>query len=157
GLLNHGCEVHVVHLVGHLMETQLDPTGGAILRSSMEAMGVNVHLEKLTCEVLGEDRVTGLGFKDGTTLDCDMVVVAAGIKPKAEIGSRCGLTVKRAVVVDDHMRSVDDPDIYAVGECAEHRGRVYGLVAPLWEQAKVFAEHITGRHDAVYHGSKLAT
>jgi nitrite reductase (NADH) large subunit len=157
GLLNHGCEVHVVHLAGHLMEMQLDTSGGAILRSSMEAMGVNVHLKKLTSEVLGEDRVTGLGFKDGTTLDCDMVVVAAGIRPNSEIGLRCGLTVERAIVVDNHMRSVADSDVYVVGECAQHRGRVYGLVAPLWEQAKVFAEHITGRHEAAYHGSKLAT
>jgi nitrite reductase [NAD(P)H] large subunit len=158
GLLNHGCEVHVVHLLGHLMETQLDPTGGAILKSTMEAMGVKVHLGKLTSAVLGEDEVTGLAFKDGTTLDCDMVVVAAGIRPNAEIGARCGLTVGRAIVVDDHMRSVADPDVYAVGECAEHRGRVYGLVAPLWDQAKVFAEHISGRNpDAAYNGSKLAT
>ena len=140
------------------MEMQLDPTGGAILRSSMEAMGVNVHLQKLTTEVLGEDRVTGLAFKDGTTLDCDMVVVSAGIKPNAEIGLRCGLTVERAIVVDNHMRSVDDPNVYVVGECAQHRGRVYGLVAPLWEQAKVFADHITEhKPDAAYHGSKLAT
>ena len=158
GLLNHGCEVHVVHLAGHLMEMQLDPTGGSILRSSMQAMGVNVHLQKLTTEVLGEDRVRGLAFKDGTTLDCDMVVVSAGIKPNAEIGLRCGLTVERAIVVDNHMRSVSDPNVYAVGECAQHRGRVYGLVAPLWEQAKVFADHITGhRPEAAYHGSKLAT
>jgi nitrite reductase (NADH) large subunit len=139
------------------LEIQLDTTGGAILRSSMEAMGVNVHLTKLTSEVLGEERVTGLGFKDGTTLDCDMVVVAAGIRPNSEIGLRCGLTVERAIVVDNHMRSVTDSDVYVVGECAQHHGRVYGLVAPLWEQAKVFAEHITGRNDAAYHGSKLAT
>jgi nitrite reductase (NADH) large subunit len=158
GLLNHGCEVHVVHLAGHLMEMQLDTTGGAILRSSMEAMGVNVHLKKLTSEVLGEDTVTGLGFKDGTTLDCDMVVVSAGIRPNSEIGLRCGLTVERAIVVDNHMRSVSDPNVYVVGECAQHRGRVYGLVAPLWEQAKVFADHVTGHNpDAAYHGSKLAT
>jgi nitrite reductase (NADH) large subunit len=79
---------------------------------------------------------------------------ASGLK----IGARCGLTVGRAIVVEDHMRSVADPDVYAVGECAEHRGRVYGLVAPLWEQAKVFADHITGRNpDATYVGSKLAT
>ncbi len=158
GLLNHGCEVHVVHLAGHLMEMQLDPTGGSILRASMQAMGVNVHLQKLTTEVLGEDRVTGLTFKDGTTLDCDMVVVSAGIKPNAEIGLRCGLSVERAIVVDNHMRSVSDPNVYVVGECAQHRGRVYGLVAPLWEQAKVFADHVTGhKPDAAYHGSKLAT
>jgi nitrite reductase (NADH) large subunit len=158
GLLNHGCEVHVVHLAGHLMEMQLDTTGGSILRSSMQAMGVNVHLQKMTTEVLGEDCVTGLAFKDGTTLDCDMVVVSAGIKPNAEIGLRCGLSVERAIVVDNHMRSVSDTNVYVVGECAQHRGRVYGLVAPLWEQAKVFADHVTGaKPEAAYHGSKLAT
>ena len=158
GLLNHGCEVHVVHLAKHLMEAQLDAEGGAILKAQMETMGVFVHLSKLTTAVLGEERVTGLAFKDGTTLDCDMVVVSAGIKPNAEIGMRAGLTVERAIVTDNHMRSVDDRNIYVVGECAQHRGRVYGLVAPLWEQARVFAEHVTGfNRDAQYHGSKLAT
>jgi nitrite reductase (NADH) large subunit len=158
GLLNHGCEVHVVHLSGHLMDAQLDPTGGAILKEAMEAMGINIHLRASTAEVLGETRVTGLRFKDDTTLDCDMLVVAAGIRPNAEIGTRAGLTVQRAIVVDDHMRAEDDPHVYVVGECAQHRGMVYGLVAPLWEQAKVFADHITGRNtQAAYHGSKLAT
>ncbi|MBB5696128.1 nitrite reductase large subunit NirB [Muricoccus pecuniae] len=158
GLMNHGCEVHVVHLAGHLMEQQLDFTGGTILKSGMERMGIAVHLQKSTTEILGEGRVTGLAFKDGTTLDCDLLVVAAGIRPNAEIGHRAGLTVERAIVVDDHMRSVDDRTIYVVGECAQHRGRVYGLVAPLWDQAKVFADHLTGRNiDAAYHGSKLAT
>lgn len=158
GLLTHDCEVHVVHLAAHLMEMQLDAPGGAMLKTSMERMGVNVHLEKSTSEVLGEDCVTGLAFNDGSTLDCDMLVIAAGIRPNAEIGRRAGLTVERAIVVDNHMRSVDDPDVYVVGECAQHRGRVYGLVAPLWEQGKVFADHITQRNlDAAYHGSKLAT
>jgi nitrite reductase (NADH) large subunit len=158
GLANHGCEVHVVHLAPHLMEQQLDPTGGAILRTTIERLGLQVHLEKSTTAVLGENHVAGLAFKDGTTLDCDMLVVSAGIKPNSELGVTCGLTVERAIVVDDHMRSVDDPDVYVVGECAQHRGRVYGLVAPLWEQAKVFADHITGRQPrAAYHGSKLAT
>jgi nitrite reductase (NADH) large subunit len=87
-----------------------------------------------------------------------MVVISAGIRPNAEIGMRCGLTVERAIVVDNHMRAVDDMNIYVVGECAQHRGQVYGLVAPLWDQAKVFAEHITERNlQAAYHGSKLAT
>jgi nitrite reductase (NADH) large subunit len=158
GLLNHGCEVHVVHLGGHLMDMQLDGPAGAILRAQMEAMGVTVHLKKLTAAILGDDHVTGLTFKDGSTLDCDLVVISAGIKPNAEIGLRAGLTVERAIVTDNHMRSVDDRNIYVVGECAQHRGRVYGLVAPLWEQAKVFADHITGiNRDAQYHGSKLAT
>ena len=159
GLMNHGCEVHVIHLGKHLMDAQLDSIGGAILRTTMEKMGVVIHLEKSTTEILGGDgAVTGLAFKDGTSLDCDMVVISAGIKPNAEIGHSAGLTVERAIVVDNHMRSVDDMNVYIVGECAQHRGKVYGLVAPLWEQAKVFAEHLTKHNlDAAYHGSKLAT
>ena len=88
-----------------------------------------------------------------------MVVVSAGIRPNAEIGTRAGLTVERAIVVDNHMRSVDDLNVYVVGECAQHRGKVYGLVAPLWDQAKVFADHVTGTNTAgrTIIGSKLAT
>ncbi len=158
GLMNHGCEVHVVHLGKHLMEAQLDTAGGGILRTAMEAMGVRIHLGMSTTAILGEDRVTGLAFKDGTTLDCDMVVVSAGIRANVEIGRECGLSVERAILVDDAMRSVDDPAVYVVGECAQHRGRVYGLVAPLWEQARVFADHVTGVDpDSAYTGSKLAT
>jgi nitrite reductase (NADH) large subunit len=158
GLLNHGCEVHVVHIGKHLMEAQLDATAGAILKAQMEAMGVHVHLGRATTAILGDGAVTGLAFKDGATLDCDMVVISAGIRPNAEIGTRAGLTVERAIVTDNHMRSVDDRNVYAVGECAQHRGKVYGLVAPLWEQARVFADHVTGiNRDAQYHGSKLAT
>jgi nitrite reductase (NADH) large subunit len=158
GLLNHGCEVHVIHLGGHLMDVQLDTTGGLMLRTAMEAMGVKVHLAASTTAVLGGDHVTGLQFKDGSELACDMLVVAAGIRPNKEIGVRAGLTVERAIVTDDHMRSVDDINVYVVGECAQHRGRVYGLVAPLWDQARVFADHITNvNRKAAYHGSKLAT
>ncbi len=158
GLINYGVEVHVIHLAGHLMNQQLDPAAGAILKSIMEKMGVHVHTEKAASRVLGDDSVTGLEFKDGTALDCDMVVISTGIKPNAEIGAECGLTVERAIVTDNQMRSVDDPDVYVVGECAQHRGRVYGLVAPLWEMGTVLADHITGRNlDAAYHGSKIAT
>lgn len=160
GLLNHGCDVHVIHLGQHLMEAQLDQPASAMLRKGMEKMGVTVHLARSTTEVRhdADGRVSGLAFKDGTTLDCDLVVVSAGIRPNVEIGRQAGLTVERAIVVDDHMRAVDDRRVYVVGECAQHRGRVYGLVAPLWEQAKVFAEHVTDTNlDAAYHGSKLAT
>lgn len=158
GLLKYGVEVHVIHIAGHLMENQLDSIGGGILRSTMEKMGVHIHLQKATTTILGDEEVTGLAFKDGTTLNCDMVVISAGIRPNSEIGRECGLTVERAIVVDDQMRSVDDPDIYVVGECAQHRGRVYGLVAPLWEQGQVLADHITGHNTrAAYQGSKLAT
>ena len=158
GLLNHGCEVHLAHIGKHLMEAQLDGQAGAMLRRAMEKMGVQIHLQALTETILGEERVTGVAFKDGSTLDCEMIVVAAGIRPNAEIGRSAGLTVERAIVVDNHMRSVDDSNIYVVGECAQHRGKVYGLVAPLWDQAKVFADQITqANRDAAYHGSKLAT
>ncbi len=157
GLMNHGCEVHVIHQSAHLMNAQLDGQGGAILRRTMEAMGIAIHLEKRTEAVLGDERVAGLRFKDGSTLACDMLVVAAGIRPNAEIAQRAGLTVERAIVVDNHMRCVDDRSVFVVGECAQHRGQVYGLVAPLWEQARVFADQVTGRNiDAAYHGSKLA-
>ena len=158
GLINYGVEVHVIHLSSHLMNQQLDPAAGAILKGMMEKMGVHVHTEKATTRILGDDSVTGLEFKDGTTLDCDMVVISTGIKPNAELGAACGLTVERAIVTDNQMRSVDDPNVYVVGECAQHRGRVYGLVAPLWEMGAVLADHITGRNpNAAYHGSKIAT
>lgn len=157
GLINHGVEVHVIHLLGHLMEQQLDPQAGAILKHTIEAMDIRVHLKKLTKAVLGDNEVTGLAFEDGSTLECDMIVIATGITPNSEMGSRWGLTTERGIVVDDQLRT-SDPDIYAVGECAQHRGRVYGLVAPLWEQAKVLADHITGADcEAAYEGSKIAT
>ena len=158
GLMTHGCNVTIVHLGKHLMDQQLDTTSGAMLQTAMEKMGITVLTETSTTEVLGAEKVEGLKFKDGTSIDCELLVVAAGIRPNSEIGTRAGLTVERAIVVDNHMRSVDDMNVYVVGECAQHRGMVYGLVAPLWDQAKVFADHITERNrDAAYHGSKLAT
>ena len=157
GLLTHGVEVHVVEAGPHLMGQQLDAQGGRILARTLREMGIGVHCGAATVAVTGEDRVTGLEFRDGTVLDCDMVVVAAGIRPNAELAAECGLAVERAVVVDDQMRTAD-PHVYAVGECAEHRSQVYGLVAPLWEQAEVLADHITGVDPgAAYEGSKLAT
>jgi nitrite reductase (NADH) large subunit len=158
GLLNFGCEVSVVHLAPHLMNQQLDRPAGDMLRKQMETMGVKVLLERSTVEILGQDWISGLKFKDESVLPSDMLVVAAGIKPNTELAVRCGLTVERAIVVDNHMRAADDHDIYVVGECAQHRGMVYGLVAPLWEQAKVLADHITGKNrSAAYFGSKLST
>jgi nitrite reductase (NADH) large subunit len=158
GLLSHGCEVHVVHISGSLMNQQLDAPGSAILRAIMQEMGVHVHLGKNTAAVMGDEAVTGLRFKDGSTLDCGMIVVSAGIQANSELALKCGLTVERGIVVDNHMRSPDDFNVYVVGECAQHQGKVYGLVAPLWEQAKVLADHITGKDTtAGYYGSKLAT
>jgi NAD(P)H-nitrite reductase large subunit/predicted pyridoxine 5'-phosphate oxidase superfamily flavin-nucleotide-binding protein len=158
GLQSLGLEVHVMHRSPHLMNQQLDSAAGAILKTLMEKRGVRVHLGADTRAVLGDERVSGLEFKNGETLDCDLVVFATGIKPNSEIASRAGLTVERAIVVDNQMRTVEDPRIYAVGECVQHRGQTYGLVAPIWEQAKVLADHITGTNSkAAYHGSKVAT
>lgn len=158
GLMQHGAQVEVIHRSGTLMNQQLDAVGGDILKGVIEKMGLGVRLHHDTEAILGDDMVTGLQFRDGSVLECDMVVISCGITPNAELGRDCGLTTERAVVVDDQMRSINDADIYVVGECAQHRGKVYGLVAPLWEQGVVLADHLTGRNPkAAYHGSKLAT
>jgi len=158
GLQSLGLEVHVMHRATHLMNQQLDPAAGAILRSLVEEKGIRVHLGADSAEVLGDERVSGLKFKNGETQECELVVFATGIKPNAEIATQCGLTVQLAIVVNNQMRSDDDPHIYAVGECVQHRGKTYGLVAPIWEQAKVLADHITGTNSsALYYGSKVAT
>ena len=147
-----GCESHVVHLAPHLMEMQLDSMGGGILKKTIEGMDIKVHVSKSTSEVLGDDKVTGLAFKDGSTLPCDLVIVAAGIRPNSEIGTRAGLTVERAIVVNDHMLSVDDMNVYVVGECAQHRGQAsMASWHHLWDQAKVFAEHVTRRRIGTRH------
>jgi nitrite reductase (NADH) large subunit len=159
GLQNRGLAVDVVHSPATLMNAQLDGAAGAILRRSVENIGIGVLTEKRTERVLSQDgSVSGLVFADGSQIDCDMIVVSAGIRPNVGLAQRAGLTVERAIVVDDHMRSIDDDNIYIVGECAQHRGQVYGLVAPLWEQAAVLADHVTGTDPrAVYQGSRMAT
>lgn len=160
GLQNRGLHVEVVHAGQVLMNAQLDDMGGAILRRSVEALGILVHTSKRTTEVRTDEngRLAGIVFSDGSSIECDMLVIAAGIRPNVGLAQRSGLTVERAIVVDDHMRSIDDDHIYVVGECAQHRGQVYGLVAPLWEQAGVLADHLTGAdRTASYHGSRTAT
>ncbi len=158
GLLNRGIEVHVVHLMPHLMDMQLDPPAGAVLKKTLERLGVHPHLEKMTTTILGNGHVTGLAFKDGSTLDCDMVVISAGIRPNVALAKQAGITVERGIVVNDDLSCHNVPDIYAIGECAQHRGQVYGLVAPLWEQAQSLAERLTNHNpQAIYQGSQIAT
>ena len=158
GLMNRGLEVDVIHLMGWLMDTQLDSLSGQLLQQSLEELGVRFHLEKLTTAVLGNGHVTGLQFKDGGTLDCDMVVISAGIRPNVDLARMAGLHVRRGILVNDGLTCRNDQDIYAIGECAEHRSQVYGLVAPLWEQARVLAERLTGRNaDSAYAGSRVST
>jgi nitrite reductase (NADH) large subunit len=158
GLVNLGLDTHVIHLMPHLMEVQLDQQAGAVLRQSMEQMGVTVHLEKSTTTVLGNGHVTGLQLKDGDRLDCELVVISAGIRPNVQLARDAGLMVERGIVVDDTMGCAGDTDVFAVGECAQHRGMVYGLVAPLWEQTAVLADRLSGRNrSATYVGSKVST
>ena len=155
GLQVQGCRVTVVHLLDTLMERQLDTSGGAYLRSKIEALGVNVLLERSTRAVLGNGTVTGIEFNDGTTLDADLVVIAAGIRPNVELGRKAGLAVNRGIVVNDFMET-SAPDIFAVGECTEHNGVCYGLVAPLFEQGKVLAATMTGNKGPTYTGTVQA-
>ncbi|MGI8815828.1 MAG: nitrite reductase large subunit NirB [Pseudonocardia sp.] len=159
GLRQNGLEVHVVQGGPALMNQQLDEEAGAILRRVLERkLGIHVHTGHRPTAIRSTGSVAGVVLGDGSTIDADMVVVTAGIRPNVGLGVVSGLTVERAIVVDDQMRSVDDTDIYVVGECAQHRGQVYGLVAPLWEQAAVLADHITGADlEAAYHGSRNAT
>ncbi|WP_409332365.1 nitrite reductase large subunit NirB [Trujillonella humicola] len=156
-LQGHGLQVELVHAMPWLMNAQLDAEAGAILRKSVEELGIIVHLDVLASEVLGADHVEGVLLEDGRRLDCDLLVVAAGVRPHTDVAVRSGLEVERAIVVDDQLRT-DDPDVYAIGECAQHRGSVYGLVAPAWEHAKVLADVLTGTDPtAEYTGSRTAT
>ena len=158
GLLNQGLDVHVVHLMSHVMDAQLDRAAGAVLQRRLDEMGFRVHFAKLTTGVLGNGHVTGVAFKDGATLECDMVVISAGIRPNVELAARSGLHVNRGIVVGDDLGCTNAPGVYAVGECAEHRGQLYGLVAPIWEQTEVLADRLSGRHsNALYFGSRTST
>ncbi len=157
GLLNLGLNVHLVHALPHLMNVQLDEPASAILQASIEKMGVKLWLNKMTTAVQGYEHTTGLLFNDGSTLDCDMVIISAGIRPNVELAKQAGLTVEAGIVVSDDL-CTSIPDVYAVGECAQHRGITYGLVAPLWEQARCLAERLTNEtSQVVYKGSRIST
>ncbi|HZZ35385.1 MAG TPA: FAD-dependent oxidoreductase, partial [Caulobacteraceae bacterium] len=156
GLARRGMPATVVHLLDVLMERQLDASAGFLLTQAMAERGVETVLEGQSEEILGRDgRVCGLKLKDGRVLDCDILVMAVGIRPNTALAAAAGLTVGRGVVVDDALRT-SDPDILAVGECVEHRGQCYGLVAPIWEMCRALAETLTGE-DGVYEGSMLST
>jgi nitrite reductase (NADH) large subunit len=152
GLQVQGCDVTVLHLMSTLMERQLDPDGGYYLVGKMEELGIRVLLQRTTTAVLGNGHVEGVALSDDSCLEADLVVVAAGIRPNVELAYKAGLHVNRGIVVNDHMET-SSPDIFAVGECVEHRGVCYGLVAPLFEQGKVLAATITGNKGPMYTGT----
>ena len=156
GLLRQGMEVTVVHLVETLMERQLDAPAAAILQDSLEARGLKFCKPARTEAILGEDRVRAVRLAGGDELPADLVVMAVGIRPNIALARAAGLHCERGIVVNDTLQTYD-PRIYAVGECVQHRGRTYGLVAPLFEQAKVCANHLAELGYLRYTGSVTST
>jgi nitrite reductase (NADH) large subunit len=152
GVAAQGCAVTVVHLMDRLMERQLDHPAAALLRPAMEELGVEVLLERQTEAILGSDRVEGLRFADGGEIECDLVVISIGIRPQVSLAKAARIEVDRGILVDDEMRT-SAPSVWAVGECAEHRGTVYGLVAPIHEQTAVAAASLLGSCEEPYEGS----
>jgi nitrite reductase (NADH) large subunit len=156
GLKRRGMEVTVVHLLDSLMERQLDKVAGELLKASLEQRGLNFKMPAKTVELIGKNRVTGIRFDDGSELNADLVVMAAGIRPNIELAQQANLRCERGVLVDDSMQTYD-PSIYAVGECVQHRKLTYGLVAPLWDQARVCAIHLAEVGVSYYRGSITST
>ncbi len=156
GFLNLGMQVDVVHIVDTVMERQLDRTASKMLQEALEAQGMNFLLEKQSAEILGDKRVSGLKFKDGSVAKADLVVMAVGIRPNVELARKAGIEVNPGILVNDYLET-SVPNIYAVGECAMHRGVAYGLVAPLYEQGAVLAKHLAGVETAPYEGSVVYT
>ena len=157
GLALRGMKVSVVHLMPNLMERQLDAAAGYLLKGAMESRGVEVCVKANTKAIIAENgKVAGVQLEDGRTLPADLVVMAVGIRPNAALGKAAGLNVNRGILVDDEM-GTSDPHIFSVGECVEHRGQCYGLVAPLFEMAKVVAARLTDDPAPRYEGSFLST
>ena len=144
GIAAQGCAVTVVHLLDRLMERQLDAGASALLAPALLGLDIDVEFERNTQQIIGPDRAHGLRFTDGSELHADLVVVSIGIRPETELARSMGIVCDRGIVVDDAMRT-SLPGVLAVGECAQHRGIVYGLVAPIYDQARVAAATLRAR------------
>jgi nitrite reductase (NADH) large subunit len=155
GLAKAGASVTLVHLMDRLMERQLDAPAAGLLKSLVERKGIRIMLNANTARLHGDARVEGIELTDGGLIDADAVIFAAGIRPNVALAKDAGIPVNRGIVVDDYLQT-GAPDIFALGECAEHRGICYGLVEPAYEQARVLAQHLAGRA-AAYGGSVVAT
>ncbi|WP_394199788.1 nitrite reductase large subunit NirB [Litoreibacter albidus] len=155
GLAERGMDVTVLHLMGHLMERQLDEAAGFLLRRDLENRGITVKCQASTTAILGTTRVEAVLLDDGETLDADLVVMAVGIRPETLLATDAGLSVARGVEVNAQMET-SDPDIIAIGECVEFDGQLFGLVAPLYDQAKVVAKTLMGVPD-VFTPKELST
>ena len=155
GLKVRGMDVTVVHRSDVLMNVQMDDVSGGLLKSSLESQGLTFEMNANTVAIEGQNRATGVRLADGRLLPADLVVMAVGIRPNVVVAKNLGLEVNRGIVVNDQMQTSDE-SIYALGECVEHRGTTYGLVAPLYEQAQVLAESLAGK-DSAYTGSLTST
>ena len=155
GLAKAGVDVTVVHVMDRLMERQLDAAGASLLKQDLERRGIRVMLEAKSAAIIGEGKVEALAFTDGQAIAVDMVVMAVGIAPNVQLAATAGIVIKRGIIVDDAMRS-SEADIFALGECAEHRGVAYGLVQPAYEQARVLASALSD-NDAAFEGAVTAT
>jgi assimilatory nitrate reductase electron transfer subunit len=151
GLAGHGFDVTLVHPHPHLMERQVDHTGGRLLANHLRGLGVDLQLGRQAAEY----EPGRLVLDDGTVVESGLVVVCAGVTPEVTLARKANLTVHRGVVIDDRLRT-DDPHIHAIGDCAEHAGRVSGLITPAWEQAETLAQRLVGA-DARYTGSRTMT
>ncbi len=156
GLMKQGMDVTVVHLLDSLMEHQLDRVAADLLKHSLEERGLHFLMPAQTQEILGDTRVTGVRFADGCEIKADLVVMAVGIRPSISLAQTAGIYCERGIVVNDTLQTFD-PRVYAVGECVQHRGTLYGLVAPLFEQAKVCANHLASYGIGKYGGSMSST
>ncbi|PPD17823.1 MAG: assimilatory nitrite reductase large subunit [Methylocystis sp.] len=155
GLARRGVDVTLAHVMDRLMERQLDAAGADILRRLVEEKSVRVLLNANATRISGSGRVENVEFADGQTIRADAVIFAVGIQPNADLGRQAALNVGRGVKVDDGLET-SEPDVFAIGECAEHRGVCYGLVEPAYEQGRVLAMRLVGQ-DASYGGSVVAT
>ena len=156
GLLDQGMDVTVLHLAEWLMEMQLDRKAGDMLRADLEKQGMKFELQANSKRIIGDEDVEAVELADGRVIETDLVVMAVGIRPYTEVAKDAGLDVQRGIVVNDFLQT-SDSNIYAIGECAEHNGKVYGLVAPLYEQGKVLADYLTGNETEGYKGSTTFT
>ncbi|HWX05843.1 MAG TPA: FAD-dependent oxidoreductase [Bradyrhizobium sp.] len=155
GLAKVGAQVALIHLMDRLMERQLDAPAAELLKTLVERKGIKILLNANTARIHGERRVEAVELADGARIAADAVIFAAGIRPNVALARDAGIAVNRGIVVDDHLQT-GAPEIFALGECAEHRGICYGLVEPAYEQARVLARHLAGRA-AAYQGSVVST
>lgn len=156
GLLRQGMSVTVVHVMESLMERQLDKCASVLLQKALERKGLRFLLNARTAEIVGPDRVTAVRLDDGAEIAADVVVMAVGVRPNIELAQQAGLHCERAIVVDDTLQTYD-PRVYAVGECVQHRMATFGLVAPIWDQARVCGAHLAGAGHRRYVQRATAT